>query len=81
VDFIHEKNRAAAHPAQALGIRHHSLDFLDAGEHGAEGDELATGDVGDQMGERGLAHAGRSPEDDRGQRSRFQKPLSAADAS
>ena len=67
VDLVDEENGAAAQAAQRLGVGHHGLDFLDAAQHRAEGDELALGDAGDQVGERGLADAGRSPQNDRGQ--------------
>ena len=43
-------NRMVRRPsaAQPLGIGHHRLDFLDAAQHRAEGDELAARDAGDQ---------------------------------
>src|SRR5262249_48213967 len=50
---------------QTLGVGHYRLDFLDAAEHGAEGDELAVSDACDQAGERGFADAGRTPKNDR----------------
>ena len=52
-------------PASILGDRHHLLDFLDAGEHRAERDEFGLREIGDEPRERGLAGAGRTPEDDR----------------
>ena len=63
VDFVDEQHRAPAQAAAALGVRHHALDFLDAAQHRAEGHEIALGDARDQPRERGLAHAGRSPQD------------------
>jgi hypothetical protein len=48
-----------------VGVGHHRFDLLDAGEHGGELDELGVGEVGDDLGQGGLAHAGRSPEDER----------------
>ena len=66
MDLVDEDDRAAAEPAAAvLGRGHDVLDFLDAREHGAEGDELRVGEVGDEARERRLAGARRSPEDDR----------------
>ncbi len=47
------------------GVGHDLLDFLDAGKHGGKLDELGLGDVGDDLGERGLAGAGRAPENHR----------------
>ena len=57
--------RRAGHAPALLGGGHHVLHFLDAGEHGAEGDELGLGQVGDQARQRRLAGARRSPQDDR----------------
>jgi hypothetical protein len=39
--------------------------FLDPGSHRAEGDEMGTGAAGDDSSQRGLAGAGRPPEDER----------------
>src|SRR5205807_10218593 len=44
---------------------HDVLDFLDAGENGAEGDEFGARETGDESRERGFAAAGRSPEEHR----------------
>ena len=46
-----------------LGVGHHLLDLLDAGEDGGEFDEGGVGGVGDDFGEGGFADAGRAPED------------------
>src|ERR1035437_734696 len=54
--------------AQLLGIHHHRFDFLDAAEHRAEGNELEASDARNQLGQGGLADAGRSPENDGGER-------------
>src|SRR5699024_8497413 len=64
VNLVHEKDRALAGPAETLGIGHHGLDLLDAAEDSAERDKLAPGDARDQLRERRLADAGRSPEND-----------------
>ena len=45
VDFIDEDDRARAVLLGALGVGHDLLDFLDAGEHGGELDELRLGDA------------------------------------
>ena len=66
VDFVDEDDGARAVLAGALGIAHDLLDFLDAGEHGGELDEVGLGDAGNDLGERGFAGAGRAPEDHRG---------------
>ncbi len=64
VDFVDERDGAAPRGAQALGIGHHRLDFLDAAEHGAIGHELAVRQARDQPGKRSLPYSGRAPEDD-----------------
>ena len=48
-----------------LGFGHDLADFLDAGQDRAERDEPRLGRVGDDAGQRGLAGAGRPPQDDR----------------
>ena len=66
MDLVDEEERAlAAATARLLGFRHHRADFLDAGQHGAEGDEPCVGGGRDQPGQRRLAGARRPPEDDR----------------
>ena len=65
VHFVDEDDGAGAVLAGALGVGHDLLDFLDAGKHGRELDELGVGHPGDDLGESGLANAGRSPEDER----------------
>src|SRR3989442_38855 len=52
MNFVDEDHRATAHPARPLGVGHHSLDFLDAAEHGAEWDELAMRHTRDDPGQR-----------------------------
>ena len=65
VDFVDEHNRAGAVLLGALGVGHHLLDFLDAGQHGGELDELGLGHAGDDLRQGGLAGTGRAPEDQR----------------
>ncbi len=60
--FVDEDDGAAAVMASAFGGDHHFLDFLDAGQNGAEGDEFGARFSGDQARESGLAAARRSPE-------------------
>src|SRR5208283_2345231 len=62
MDFVNEDDGALAGVGFALGLGHDVLDFLDAAEDGAEGDEFAAGDAGDDAGERGFAAARRTPE-------------------
>ena len=66
VNFVDEDDGARAVLAGAVGIAHHLLDFLDAGEHGGKLDEVGLGDAGDDLGEGGFARARRAPEDHRG---------------
>ena len=63
--FVHEDDGAPAVATRAFGLRHHFLDFLDAGEHGAEGNEFGVRAPGDDPRERRLAAAGRAPEEHR----------------
>ena len=66
VDLVDEEDGAAAEPApRFLRFGHHRADFLDAGQHGAERDEVRAGRAGDQPRQRGLAGARRTPEDHR----------------
>ena len=65
MDFIDEHDRARAVLPGALGVGHDLLDFLDAGEHGGELDKLRLGEARDDLRQRGLAGAGRPPEDER----------------
>ena len=66
VDLVDEDDRAPAGRSRgSLGVGHHVLDLLDAGEHGAERHEPRLRRVGDDARERRLAGARRSPEDDR----------------
>jgi hypothetical protein len=66
VDLVDEHDRAPAGAAPpVLGRGHHLFDLLDAGEHGAERHEARLRELGDHPGQRRLAGAGRTPEDDR----------------
>ena len=66
VDLVDEDDGPPAGAAPAiLRRRHHLLDLLDAGEHGAERHEPRLRELGDDARQRGLAGAGRPPEDDR----------------
>ena len=66
VDLVDEQNRpTAGRTALPLGRRHDFADVLDAREHRAELHEMRAGHSRDDAGERGLARARRSPEDDR----------------
>ena len=66
MDLVDEQDRPAAEAAPRLfGFRHDGADFLDAGQHRAERDEVRAGDVRDQARQRRLAGAGRAPQNDR----------------
>ena len=65
VNLVDEDDGARAILPRALGIGHDLLDFLDAGQHGGELDELRLGHARDDLRQRGLAGARRSPEDER----------------
>ena len=65
VNLVDEDDGARAVLAGAFGVGHDLLDFLDPGEHGGELDELRLGHAGDDLRQRGLAGARRSPEDER----------------
>jgi hypothetical protein len=66
MNFVDEDDGARAVLAGAVGIAHDLLDFLDAGEHSGKLDEVGLGDAGNDLGERSLAGARRTPEDHRG---------------
>ena len=63
--FIDEDDGARTVLPRAFGIGHHLLDFLDAAKYGGELDEVGMSHAGDDLGQRGFADAGRSPEDQR----------------
>jgi len=62
VNFINEDDGALGGAGFALGLSHDLFDFLDAAEDGAEGDEFAARNAGDDTGESGFAAARRAPE-------------------
>ena len=66
MDLVDEEDGAGAEVGGFFGLDHDLLDLLDTGEDGGELDEAGGGDVGDDLGEGGFAHAGRAPEDERG---------------
>jgi len=63
VNFVDKNDGALGGVGFALGLGHDLFDFLDAAEDGAEGNEFAAGDAGDDAGESGFAAAWRSPEE------------------
>ena len=63
VDFVDENNGAVAGTRFVLRGGHHFLDFLDAREDGAEGNEVSMREASDNARERGFAAARRSPEE------------------
>ena len=66
VDLVDEDDRAAAGAAPPiLRRRHDLLDLLDPRQHRTERNEMRLGQLRDNPGERGLAGAGRAPQDDR----------------
>ncbi len=65
VNFVDEDDGARAVLPRPLGVGHDLLDLFDPGQHGGKFDELRLGHVRDDLRERGLARARRSPEDDR----------------
>jgi len=62
VNFVHEDDGALGSAGFALGLGHDLFDFLDAAEDGAEGDEFAAGEAGDDARESGFAAAWGAPE-------------------
>ena len=62
VNFINEDDGALGGAGFALGLGHDLFDFLDAAEDGAEGDEFAARNAGDDARESGFAAARRAPE-------------------
>src|SRR6266851_1012833 len=64
MDLVDEYQGSPAQPFIALRIRHHGLDFLDAAQHGAEWNEVAVSEAGDDASQRGFSHTRRAPEND-----------------
>ena len=65
VNLIDEDDGARAVLTGALGVGHDLLDLFNPGEHGGEFDKLRLGHAGDDLRQRSLARARRSPEDER----------------
>ena len=65
VYFVDKDDGARAVLPGALGVGHDLLDFLDSRQHRRKLDEVGVGHAGDDLGQRGLADAGRAPEDQR----------------
>ena len=66
MDFVDEDDGSLAAVRFAFRGGHDFLDFLDAGEHRAEGYELGTREAGNHARERGFAATGRTPQEHRG---------------
>ncbi len=66
MDFVDEDDGALAAVGFVFGGGHDFLDFLDAGEDGAEGDEFRAREAGNHSRERGFAAARRTPQEHRG---------------
>ena len=68
VDFVHEQDGGLrVHALAVAGLGHDAAEVGDAGGDCADRLEGGLGSCGDEAGEGGLAGAGRSPEDERGQ--------------
>src|SRR4029077_9603074 len=66
MNLVDEDDRASSGgAAEPFGLRHDVANFLDAGEHGAEGDKPRLGRVRNNPREGGFARARWSPENDR----------------
>ena len=63
VDFVYKYDGLFAVQGVMVGALHHLADLLDAAGDGGKVDELCLRPVGDNAGQRGLAHARRAPED------------------
>ncbi len=59
--FVHEHDGAPAITPHGLRLRHHFLDFFDAGKHCAEGNEFRFRHARDDPRKGGLPAARRSP--------------------
>ena len=64
MNLIDEQDGTRAVSAGFFRVGHHLLDFFDPGKHGGKLYELSFGDMCDDLRQRGLARARRSPEDD-----------------
>ena len=64
MNFVHEQDSALLLHSQTLaGLRRHPAKLGHSRRDGAHALEVAPGDIGNEVGERGLARAGRSPQD------------------
>ena len=63
VNLIDEKDGARVHLGGLRRRGHHLLDLLDAAHYGGELDKSRLGRFGDDLGQSGFAHSGRTPED------------------
>ncbi len=65
VDLIDEQERSSpVHPPLLLGLLHDRFDLLDAGDDGAEGNEVGVGALGDDAGQRRFAGARWPPQNE-----------------
>ena len=72
--FVHEQDGVAPGLRQhGFGALHRLADFLDPGERRRQGDEFGVEHIRHQPRERGLAHAGRTPENHRMRLPRFER--------
>ena len=62
MNLINEENGSRAEAGSLLRVRHYLLDFLDAAEHRGELDEAGLRGLGDDLGQGGLAHSWRTPQ-------------------
>ena len=67
VNFVHEQNRARVHLRGLLGSGHHLLNLLDAAHHRGKLNKVGLRGLGNNLGQRGFAHARRAPENHRPQ--------------
>ena len=65
VNLVDEDDGSCPVLPRPLGLGHHLLDLFNSGQHGGKLNELRLGHVGDDFRERGLAGAGRAPENKR----------------
>ena len=63
MNLIDEHDCTASQPAGSFRSGHDLLDLLDAGHDGTERDECGLCDPCDDVGQRGLSHPRRSPQD------------------
>ena len=78
MDLVDEEQGALPGPAAQPALVEGPLQVGDAGEHRRQRDEDQPGPLRQQPGDRGLAHPGRAPEDQRGQAAPRQHPRQRA---